>query len=79
MVNGVVAFAVTFEGNGTVGPGLFEVAIAGAEMVMQGAFLPDAMLLSCFDKSLHVQIGKDFEEEHATEQGQKQFFMHDDG
>ena len=78
-MNGVVAFTVTFEGNGAVGPGLFEVAIAGSKVVVQRTFLPDAVFLSRLDEMFDVQIGEDLEEEHATEQGQEQFLVHDDG
>ena len=79
MMDGVVTFAVTFKGDCAVGPGLLEVAIAGAEMVMQGTFLPNAVLLSRPDEMFHIQIREDFEEEHAAEQGQEQFLVHDDG
>ena len=78
MVNRVVAFAMSLEGDGAVGPRLFKVAIACSEMVVQGTFLPDAVFLACLDETLHVQVTQNLEEEHAAEQRQQQLFVHDD-
>ena len=46
-------------------------------MVVQRTFLPNTVLLASLEEDLHVDIGKDFEEEHTTNQGQQQFFVHD--
>ena len=48
MVNGVVALAVSFEGDGRVGPDLLEVAVARSEMIVQRAFFPNSVLLAAF-------------------------------
>ena len=48
-------------------------------MVVQGTFFPYAVLLACLDKTLHVEVGENLEEEDATEQGKQQLLVHDDG
>ena len=78
MMDGIESFSSPLEGDGGVGPSFLEVTIARSEVVMQGTFLPYAVLLAGLDKALHIQIGKDLKQEHATEQGQQQLFVHDD-
>ena len=79
MVDGIVSLAVTLEGDGAVGPSLFKVTIGGPEVIMDRAFLPDSVLLAALEEQLDVQVGEDFKEEHATEQGKQKLLVHDDG
>ena len=64
----VVTLAMSLEGDCGVGIVFLEFTIAGAEMVVQRAFLPNTVLLAPFEENLHVDVGKDFEEEYATNQ-----------
>ena len=54
-MDGIESFSPTLEGNSGVGPSFLEVTVAGAIVVMQGAFLPDTVFLARFDKTLHIQ------------------------
>ena len=65
-MDSVVAFAVSLEGDGAVGPGLFEIAEAGSEVIMNGAFLPDTVLLATFEEQLDIRVGEDFQKERAA-------------
>ena len=74
-----MAFAMTLEGDGGVRPSFLEVAVTCAEMVVQGTFLPNTVFLPSLHEAFHIEVGEDFEEEHAAKQGQQQLFVHDDG